>query len=341
MAFTHHRGAVDCDVHCAPRSFQDLFPYLSDYWRQYLTEAGVRLTDMAHAYPPAVSGETPHTYAELAQRYLEPAEPQLAVLNCVTGFETHRNPYYAAAVASAINDWVRAEFLERDERLRASVAVSAVSPEDAVAEIERVGDDPRFVQVLLPVRSDLPWGNKNNHPMFAAAQERSLQIGLHAWGRSGRAPTPSGFTTTYLEDYLGNQPIAQAQLLSFVSEGVFERFADLRVMLMECGFAWLPPLLWRFDKDWKGVWREVPWVKGPRRSTSSATFGCRPPLLTCPTIRRPPRSYWRCSGAPGCWPMPAITRTSTAATGSRRCSHSCPTPTSAQSCTATPPSSTA
>ncbi len=76
-----------------------------------------------------------------------------------------------------------------------------------------------------------------------------------------RRPTPSGFTTTYLEDYVGNQPIAQAQVLSFVSEGVFERFPDLRVVLMECGFAWLPPLLWRFDKDWKGVWREVPWVK--------------------------------------------------------------------------------
>jgi predicted TIM-barrel fold metal-dependent hydrolase len=30
---------------------------------------------------------------------------------------------------------------------------------------------------------------------------------------------------------------------------------------MECGFSWLPSLLWRFDKDWKGVWREVPWVR--------------------------------------------------------------------------------
>jgi uncharacterized protein len=111
------------------------------------------------------------------------------------------------------------------------------------------------------VRSDLPWGHKINHPIFAvqATHEAGLQVGLHAWGRSsGKAATPSGFTTTYLEDFVGNQPIVQGQVLSFVSEGVFERFPDLRVILAECGFAWLAPPLWQFDKDWKGVWREVP-----------------------------------------------------------------------------------
>ena len=254
--------AIDCDVHCAPASFDALQPYLSDYWRQYISEAGIRLTGVAHAYPPGVVPPPPSTYEELASHALDgAAAPRLVVLNCVTGFETHRNPYFSAAVASAINDWMREEMLDRDERLRASLVVSTVSTEDAVAEISRVGDDPRFVQVLLPVRSDLPWGHKMNHPIFAAARERSLQVGLHAWGRAGKAATPSGFTTTYLEDYVANQPIAQAQVLSFVSEGVFERFPDLRVVVAECGFAWLPPLLWRFDKDWKGVWREVPWVK--------------------------------------------------------------------------------
>ncbi|MGN6867530.1 MAG: amidohydrolase family protein [Solirubrobacteraceae bacterium] len=247
---------IDCDVHCAPASYDALFPYLSDYWRQYITEAGVRVNGLAHAYPRAVAGPVPSSYDELAEHV-----PDVAILNCMTGFETHRNAYFAAAVASAINDWLREEFLARDSRLRASLVVSTVSPDDAVSEIERVGEDPGFVQVLLPVRSDLPWGQKNNHAMFAAARAAGLQVGLHAWGRAGKAPTPSGFTTTYMEDYLGNQPIAQAQLLSFVSEGVFERLPDLRVMLIECGFAWLPSLLWRFDKDWKGVWREVPWVK--------------------------------------------------------------------------------
>ena len=269
----HEPGAVDCDVHVAPAAYADLLPYLSDYWRQYLSEAAVRLTGVGHAYPPGAPvtatqeardkgwAAPPSTYEQLKERYLDAATPRYAVLNCISGFDNHRNPYFSAAVASAINDWVRETFLEKDDRLRASLTVSAVSPEDAVQEIERAGDDRRVVQVLLPVRSDLPWGHKNNHAMYAAARERSLQVALHAWGRAGKAPTPSGFTTTYLEDYLANQPIAQAQMLSFVSEGVFERFPDLRVIVTECGFAWLPPLLWRFDKDWKGVWREVPWVK--------------------------------------------------------------------------------
>ena len=242
------------------------------------------------------------------------------MLNCLTGFETHRNPYYAAAVASAINDWMREEMLSRDDRLRASLVVSTVSTEDAVAEIERAGDDPRFVQVLLPVRSDLPWGQKSNHPIFAAAREHSMHVGLHAWGRAGKAATPSGFTTTYLEDYVGNQPIAQAQVLSFVSEGVFERFPDLRVVLSECGFAWLPSLLWRFDKDWKGVWREVPWVKHRPSEYVREHFSLHDRAGPSPCRRGRGGAAARDDGrARRCSPTPPTTRTITA-TACRCCS---------------------
>jgi len=250
-----------------------LLPYLSDYWRQYLEGAMIGLHGLIDAYPPGAptsaserarsfpAPAVPSGYPALRERVLDEADAELIVLNCLTALEAHRNPYYAAALATAVNDWVRDEFLSRDERLRASIALSIAVPDDAVAEIERRADDPRWVQVLLPVRSELPWGHPSHHAIFAAAERHGLAIGLHAWGRPGQAPTPNGFTSTYFEDYLANQAVAQSQLVSLVCEGVFERYPDLRVVLIECGFAWLAPLLWRFDKDWKGIWREVPWVK--------------------------------------------------------------------------------
>ena len=200
--------AIDCDVHCAPASYDALLPYLSDYWRQYIAEAGIRLTGLAHAYPRGVAPPAPSSYEDLASRVLDGgATPRLVVLNCLTGFETHRNPYFSAAVASAINDWMREEMLARDDRHRASLVVSTVSTDDAVAEIERVGEDPRFVQVLLPVRSDLPWGHKTSHPIFAGAAFRSgCTPGGGRARRQPRAASPRHISRTTSETNRSPRP---------------------------------------------------------------------------------------------------------------------------------------
>ena len=79
----------------------------------------------------------PAGFESLSEQVLAEAESRFVILNCVTGFETHRNPYFTVAVASAINDWMREDLLARDDRLRGSLVVSTVSTDDAVAEIER------------------------------------------------------------------------------------------------------------------------------------------------------------------------------------------------------------
>jgi predicted TIM-barrel fold metal-dependent hydrolase len=85
-------------------------------------------------------------------------------------------------------------------------------------------------------------------------------IGIHAGGSPGNPITPVGWPSHYLEDYVSLAQAFQSQLVSLVSEGVFARFPGLRVALIEGGFTWLPSLMWRFDKNWKGLRGEVPWV---------------------------------------------------------------------------------
>jgi predicted TIM-barrel fold metal-dependent hydrolase len=260
-------GVVDCDVHVAPRTLEPLLAHMDDYWADYVANSELRLSpSMNGTYPPAafLPGPEEGTRAAVpaSLEELRADVPGTAVLNCITAFDTSHNAYYEAALCRGVNDWLRAEFLERDERLRGSLALPTLDPDAAVAEIDRLGDHPGFVQVLLPVRTEAPYGNPRWHRVWQAAERCGLVVGLHAWGRVGNAPTASGFTHSYLEDYASNsQIVVQAHVTSLVSEGVFERFGALRVVLLECGFAWLPFLLWRFDKDWKAVWREVPWVK--------------------------------------------------------------------------------
>jgi predicted TIM-barrel fold metal-dependent hydrolase len=254
---------IDCDVHCAPAAIDALMPYLDPSWEPYVTQGRIRLSPtVGTAYPPGArtSGTIPQTVEQLQADLLDHTRPRYAVLNCLTAFQASLNSQFDAALARAVNDWLRAEWLDRDDRLRASIAISMLDPALAAEEIDRAAADPRFVQVLVPVRADAPYGNSRYHPIYEAADRHGLAIGIHAWGRVGRAPAPGGYTHYYLEDYVSNSQAAQTQLVSLVSEGIFQRWPGLRVAFLECGFAWLPPLLWRFDKDWKAVWREVPWV---------------------------------------------------------------------------------
>jgi predicted TIM-barrel fold metal-dependent hydrolase len=256
------QGAVDCDVHVAPGSIDALLPYMDDYWRDYVANAGLSLSPSVTGSYPANGARAPHDIDALREQVLDAWGLRHAVLTCLSAFDASRNVYYEAALCRAINDWLAAEWLARDERVRASMVVPTLDPDAAVAEVDRVGSQPGFVQVLLPVRSDAPWGAKRFHALYEAMAAHDLVLGLHAWGRMGLAPTASGFTHSYFEDYLANsQMLVQAQVLSLVSEGVFDRVPSLRVALLECGFSWVAPMLWRFDKDWKAVWREVPWLQ--------------------------------------------------------------------------------
>ena len=266
-------GAVDADVHVNVPSARTLTPYLTPHWQEYTAESGFAGTDgVRTSYPPGAptttapdaqpaDGSAPASRLEHVQAdVLDRHDLACAVLVCYYGVEQNRHPDFAAAVAAAVNDWLVDAFLDRDPRLRGSIVVPS-APGAAAQEIERVGGHPGFVQVLLPVRSERLYGNREYHQVLDAIVRHELVAGLHFGGVSGHPPTANGWPSYYLEEYVGMVSIFQSQLMSLVTEGAFDRFPDLRVALLESGFSWVPSLLWRMDKEWKGIRRETPWVK--------------------------------------------------------------------------------
>jgi len=257
---------IDCDVHNAVPGIEALLPHLSAHWQEWIHRSGLKGPD-DDAYPPpanAVSqrpGCSPGTELDHVRRDVLDHGAELAVLTCLYEPGTLRNPDLAAALASAVNDWQIEAWLDAEPRVRASVVVPASQPALAAAEIDRVGAHPGFVQVLLPVRSAHPYGTRQYHPLFDAAVRNELAVALHFGGAPGNPPTSSGWPSYYIEEYAGMPNVFQSQLQSLIAEGVFDRFPALRVMLAEAGFAWLPALLWRLDKEWRGLRREVPWVR--------------------------------------------------------------------------------
>jgi hypothetical protein len=266
-------AGIDCDVHPALPGLATLVRYLDPYWQEQVTVRGIDGLDLSSFPLPMAAhgrrdwreaGAKPgSSLAGLRGNALDAFGSRLAICNPLYGTLAIYNPHFAAAVARAINQWIVAEWLDREPRLRASITVAAQDAEFAVDEIERCAADPRFVQVLLLSQMDAPIGQRRYWPIYAAAERHGLSVGVHAGSTFRHATTSNGWPSFHLEDYVAHAQSFQANLLSLVYEGVFTKFPGVKFVLLESGFTWLPTFLWRANKTWRGVRTEVPWVDRP------------------------------------------------------------------------------
>jgi predicted TIM-barrel fold metal-dependent hydrolase len=250
---------VDSNVHAVLPSEKALLPYLAPHWREYLVRSNFRAGDML-GYPKTPA-PAPTGVPDVAAKLFDEWGVAQAVLTPTYGLSAFQSADLAAAMASALNDWTTEEWLAHEPRFRGSIVVPTQDAEYALAELERCAGRPGFVQVLLPVRAEAPYGKRRWHRFFAAAAERRLPVALVLGGLAGVPSTSSGWPSLYAEEHVAAAQSAQAQLMSLVSEGVLPNNPALRIVIAECGFAWLPSMLWRLDKNWKGLRQEVPWVQ--------------------------------------------------------------------------------
>jgi len=182
-----------------------------------------------------------------------------------TGFSYH---YFTRAAIRAANDWTIDQWLDYDPRFYSLVLVATGMPEEAAAEIERVGKHPRMVGIALGANGlGLPFGHPAYHPIYEAASKLSLpivlQVGSDAMTDMITPPVAGGLPSTFAEyKALGGQAM-MTHAVSLITEGVFDRHPGLRVLLLGSGAAWLPGYLWRMDYWWKTNKLEAPWMTMP------------------------------------------------------------------------------
>jgi predicted TIM-barrel fold metal-dependent hydrolase len=126
-----------------------------------------------------------------------------------------------------------------------------------------------MVQVLMCSAGETPLGRRAYHPIFEACTRHNLPLALHIGGEgtgTSSPATPVGHPSTYFEWYGALPQSYMAHIMSMVTEGVFEKFPSLKVVLYEGGIFWLPHVMWRFDKNWKAQRSETPWVVRPPSS---------------------------------------------------------------------------
>jgi len=261
---------IDGDFHNEMNSIKDLYPYLAKRWQTHIETHGTRgpsggayprfMDHREDARPPSgrVSGSE---VGYSAQDYLDPYNVAHAVCIPLTPAGRQLNFDLDAALATAVNDWQINEWLNPEPRLRASIAISGENPVAAVAEINRVGNDKRFVQVQFSGRPQEPMGRRKYWPIYEAAAKHGLQIMSHAFGSYGNPITGSGWASFYLEDHVSPAQAAQANIVSLVTEGVFETFPNLKFVSVENGFGWIPSLMWRMDSAYSLLKSEIPHLK--------------------------------------------------------------------------------
>ena len=265
---------IDCDIHPSVPGLKALLPYMEPYWAEMLTNRGMHELDSI-AYPngapltaredwrPPGGGKAATSLDQVQAQLLGPFDVDLAICNPLYGVQLPFSEDMGAAYARAVNDWTKAEWLDNDPRLRASIVVPVQNAELAVGEIERCAGDQRFVQVLLLVMGETMLGRRHHWPIYEAAERHGLPVGIHAGSSYRHPPTAVGWPSYFVEDYVAQSVAFQSQLASLIAEGVFKKFPDLKVVLIESGVTWLPGFLWRFKKYWRGLTMEIPWVDRP------------------------------------------------------------------------------
>jgi predicted TIM-barrel fold metal-dependent hydrolase len=154
------------------------------------------------------------------------------------------------------------EFCAHDpNRLIGYAILPTQSPEQAVAEMQRIRKSVNIAGILLPVKPDVSdWIDPIWEPVWATAQELNLTMSVHAgkprW--MARRSELDGKGQMMIYFHLGYSSVVETTAQIFWT-GAFERYPKLKLVSVEGDIGWLPHFKRRAKKmaskhgQWMGL----------------------------------------------------------------------------------------
>jgi uncharacterized protein len=162
------------------------------------------------------------------------------------------------------------------DRLQSMIVASARDVDAAVREIREWGKSRWAVAVMPLVTKDIPADHPSLDPIWKAALDHDLPIAHHSF--TWTPPYFPGAFDLWDNVFLGRLAShpwgAMRFIASVIGGGIMDRYPDLRVGTLECGFGWLPFWGKRMDEQYAYVGSTQELKMKPSEYLKSGRYFC-------------------------------------------------------------------
>src|SRR5829696_2920658 len=193
-----------------------------------------------------------------------------------TSLVGHEDPTLEVGIIRAFHRHMQDFSSQHPDRLKSMIVASARDVDAAVHEIREWGKSRWAVAVMPLVTKDIPADHPSLEPIWRAAVDHDLPIAHHSF--TWTPPYFPGVFDVWDNIFLGRLAShpwgAMRFIASVIGGGIMDRYPDMRVGTLECGFGWLPFWGKRMDEQYAYVGSTQELKMKPSEYLKSGRYFC-------------------------------------------------------------------